>query len=162
MSWSYHSSFVIIKVTFSSKQEVQISTKEEKNHTMLSISKIIYVLELQWHYRESTSTNIWASLVAQMVTNPPVMQETRVRSLGWEDPLKKGMAIHFSILAWRIPWTVELVGLQSMGLQWVRHDWETKHARNTNIYSMFQSVHINMHDVISYREIDFNIYHCMI
>ena len=49
----------------------------------------------------------WTSLVAQMIKNLPVMQETWVRSLGWEDPLEKGKAIHFSILAWRIPWTEE-------------------------------------------------------
>ena len=48
----------------------------------------------------------WASLVAQLVKNPPAMQETWVRSLGWEDPLEKGKATHSSILAWRIPWTV--------------------------------------------------------
>ena len=48
----------------------------------------------------------WASLVAQMVKNPLIMQETWVRSLGWEDPLKKGKAIHSSILTWRIPWAV--------------------------------------------------------
>ena len=48
----------------------------------------------------------WASLVAQLVKNPPAMQETSVRSLGWEDPLEKGKAIHSSILAWGIPWTV--------------------------------------------------------
>ena len=45
-------------------------------------------------------------LVAQMVKNLPAMQDTWVRSLGWEDPLEKGMATHFSILAWKIPWTV--------------------------------------------------------
>ena len=48
----------------------------------------------------------WASLVAQLVKNPPAMQETWVQSLGWEDPLEKGKATHSSILAWRIPWTV--------------------------------------------------------
>ena len=48
----------------------------------------------------------WASLVVQLVKNPPAMRETWVQSLGWEDPLEKGMAIHSSILAWRIPWTV--------------------------------------------------------
>ena len=48
----------------------------------------------------------WASLVAQLVENPPAVQETGVHPLGWEDPLEKRMAIHFSILAWRIPWTV--------------------------------------------------------
>ena len=47
----------------------------------------------------------WASLVAQMVKNPPVMRGIWVRFLGWEDPLEKGMATHSSILAWRIPWT---------------------------------------------------------
>ena len=45
----------------------------------------------------------WASLVSQTVQNPPAMWETRVRSLDWEDPLEKGMAIHSSILVWRIP-----------------------------------------------------------
>ena len=49
---------------------------------------------------------IWASLVAQLVKNPPAMRETWVHSLGWEDPLEKGKATHSSILAWRIPWTV--------------------------------------------------------
>ena len=48
---------------------------------------------------------IWACLVAQTVKNLPAMQETQVRSLGWEDPLEKGMATHSGILAWRIPWT---------------------------------------------------------
>ena len=47
----------------------------------------------------------WASLVAQLVKNPPAMQETWVQSLGWEDPLEKGKATHSSILAWRTPWT---------------------------------------------------------
>ena len=49
---------------------------------------------------------ITASLVAQLVKNPPAMRETWVQSLGWDDPLEKGKATHFSILAWRIPWTV--------------------------------------------------------
>ena len=73
----------------------------------------------------------WASLVAQMLKNLPVMQETWDWSLGWEDPLEKGKAIHSSILAWRIPWTEEPNGLQSMRLQRVRHDsycLETKHS----------------------------------
>ena len=60
--------------------------------------------------------------MAQMVKNLPAMQETQVRSLGQEDSLEKGMATHSSILAWRIPWTEEPGGLQSMGLQKGRHD----------------------------------------
>ena len=55
------------------------------------------------------------SLGAQMVNNLPATWETRVRSLGQEDPLEKAMAIHSSILAWRIPWTEEPARLQSMG-----------------------------------------------
>ena len=64
----------------------------------------------------------WAFLVAQMVKDLPAMQETWVPSLGWEDPSKKGMATHSSILARGIPWTEELGGLQSLGSQRVRHD----------------------------------------
>ena len=58
-----------------------------------------------------------ASLIAQLVKSPPAMWETWVRTLGWEDPLEKGKATHYSILAWRIPWTV-----QSMWSQRVGHD----------------------------------------
>ena len=78
---------------------------------------------------------IWiprASLVAQMVKHLPAMQETRVQSLGWEDPLKKEMTAHFSILAWKIPWTAEPGRLQSTGSLRVStgslrvgHDWVT-------------------------------------
>ena len=59
--------------------------------------------------------------VAQMV-NLPAMQETRVRSLGWEVPLEKRMAIHSSILAWRIPWAEKSGGLQFVGSQRVGHN----------------------------------------
>ena len=58
----------------------------------------------------------WASLVAELVKNPPAMQETWVRSLGWEDPLEKGKATHSSILAWRIPWTI----LHGVAKSWTR------------------------------------------
>ena len=70
-----------------------------------------------------------ASLVAQMVKNLPAMQEnpvmceTWVQPLDWEDSLEEGMATHSSILVWRIPWTEEPSRLQSMELQRVRHDW---------------------------------------
>ena len=57
-----------------------------------------------------------------MVKNLPAMQETGVQSLGWEDPLEEGIATHSSILAWRILWTEEPGGLQSMGSQRVGHD----------------------------------------
>ena len=63
-----------------------------------------------------------ASLAAQMVENLPAMKETWVWSLDWEDPLEKGMATLSSILAWRIPWTEEPGGLQSVGSQRFRRD----------------------------------------
>ena len=67
----------------------------------------------------------WASLVAQRVKNPPAMQETRVQSLGWEDPLEEGLATYSSILAWRISmhrraWWVTV--------HWVANYWATKHT----------------------------------
>ena len=64
-----------------------------------------------------------ASLVAQLVKNLPAAQQTRVRTLGWEDPLEKAMATHSSSLVWKIPWTEESNGLQSMGWQRVGHKW---------------------------------------
>ena len=65
---------------------------------------------------------IRASLIAQTVKRLPTMRETRVRSLGREDPLEKEMATHSGILAWKIPWTEDPGRLQSMGSQTVGHD----------------------------------------
>ena len=65
------------------------------------------------------------SLVAQMVKCLSTLWETRVRSLGWEDPLEREMAIHSRTIAWEIPWTEEPGRLQSMGSQRVGHDWAT-------------------------------------
>ena len=75
-----------------------------------------------------------ASLVAQLIRNLPAMQETWGWSLGWEDPLEKGMATHSSILAWRIPWTGEPGGIQSKGLQRVGHDWATNTHTHTHTH----------------------------
>ena len=63
------------------------------------------------------SQRIRASLIVQLVKNLPVVQETWVQSLGWEDPLEKEMTTHSSILAWRIPWAEEPGKLQSVGSQ---------------------------------------------
>ena len=76
----------------------------------------------------------WASLVAQMVRNLPAMWETGVRSLGWKDPLEKGMATHSSILAWEIPWTKEPGGLQFTGLQ-KRYNLATNNTNKTLLLS---------------------------
>ena len=76
----------------------------------------------------------WASLVAQMVKNPPAMWETWVPSLGWEDMLEEGIATHSSILAWRIPmgrgaWLATVHGVAKRS-QRVGHDWATKHIEH--------------------------------
>ena len=69
-----------------------------------------------------------------MVKSLTAMWETRVRSLGWEDPLEKEMATHSSILAWRIPWTEEPGGLQFMGSQRVRQDLVTEQQQTSCQY----------------------------
>ena len=79
-----------------------------------------------------------AFLMSQMVTDLPAMQETWVWFLGWVDPLEKGMATHSSILAWRIPWTEDPGGIQSMELQRVEHDWVTN--THTHIQYNFSKV----------------------
>ena len=90
-----------------------LSTGLKSSAFLISVSS---VLNFSWHkhylgclIKMQTTLSFrtfWASLVAQLVKSPPAMWETRVRSLSWEDPLEKGKAPHFSILAWRIPWTI--------------------------------------------------------
>ena len=80
------------------------------------------MLPVQWAEFPSLVGELRASLVAQSVRNLPAVKETRVRSLGWEDPLEKEMATHSSILSWEVSWTEEPSGLQSMGSQRVGHD----------------------------------------
>ena len=87
-----------------------------------------WVGKIPWRREWLPSLGIFP--VAQMVKNLFAMQETQVQSLGREDPLEKGMAIHSSILAWRIPWTEEPGGPQFMGLQRVGHDWVTNTTAN--------------------------------
>ena len=90
----------------------------KKRLTLASIYSLLTPLE----HKLSNYPLFHFILVAQTVKNPPEMQETQVLSLGWEDLREKGMATHSSIRAWRIPWTEEPGGLQSMGLQRVGHN----------------------------------------
>ena len=107
--WKYNCNFGLKKVGYEflsfAHEEITISRKIMKH----------------WRY-------YLASLMAQRIKRLPAMQETQVRSLGWENPLAKEMATHSSILAWRFPWTEEPGGLQSMGSQRVWHDWATSHT----------------------------------
>ena len=91
------------------------------------VSHCVYVPQFLYPF-------IYASLVAQRLKRLPAMRETRVRSLGREDPLEKEMVTHSSILAWRIPWTEEPGRLQSTGSQRVGHDWATSLHFTSFIY----------------------------
>ena len=82
----------------------------------------------------------WASLLAQTVRSLPAMQETRFQLLTWEAPLEKEKAAHSSVLAWRIPWTEEPGGPQSMGPRRVRHDWT-----NQKVISMHSTWALNFY-----------------
>ena len=85
--------------------------------------------------------------VAQVVKNPPTMQEMRVQSLGQEDPLEKEMAIHFSILPWEISWTEEPGRLWFMGSQTVGHNLATKHTHthtHTQYFMFFKAILYHM------------------
>ena len=78
--------------------------------------------EVRVRAASQTASKSLDSLMSQRVENPPAVQETQLLSVGQEDPLKKGIATHSSILAWRIPYSEEPGGLQSMGSQRVRHN----------------------------------------
>ena len=117
------------------KTSHKTSTRDSRSHLLLRLEG------LPWWLRQKESTcnagdpslipgsgegisyplqYSWASVAAQMVKNPSAVWETWVRSLGWEDPLQKGMVTHSSILAWRIPWTEEPGRLQARGVCWGR------------------------------------------
>ena len=86
------------------------------------ISIIFWITEKAKEFPKKQKS-MWTSLVTQTVKTLPAMMETRVQSLSWADPLEKGIAIHYSILALRIPWTEKPGGLQFMESQRIGHDW---------------------------------------
>ena len=97
-------------------------------NTKLHHQHPLQYLNMLFTHQSSVETLLGIFLVVQLVKNPTAMQETWVWSLGWEDPLEEDKATHSSILAWRISWTEDPGGLQSMGSQRVRHNWATKHS----------------------------------
>ena len=126
---------------------------------MVLLKAINSVLSIQWIKLKGCLRNKGASLMAQQVKNPPTKQETQVWSLGQEDPLKWEMATHFSVLAWRIPWTEEPDRLQSMGLQRVRHNWATNTHTHTHTHTecalkvllIYSVIIVHMKDLIRNR-----------
>ena len=108
---------------------VQVSLKSLLQHHFSKASilrrSVLFMVQLSHPYMTTGKTialTLWILLVAQTVKSLPATQETQVQSLGQEDLPEKEMATHSSILAWKIPWTEEPGGLQSMGSQRVRHD----------------------------------------
>ena len=83
--------------------------------------------------------------MVQIVKKPPTVQEMQVRSLDWEDPLEEGMATHSSILAWRIPWTQETDGPQSMGLHWGQKELDTTEQLTLSLHSQVYLGQSNPH-----------------
>ena len=107
------------------RSQISGPTKTDLCNTLETLPfLILFNVAQQW-----LSQSMWglfgASLVAQRLKHLPGMRETRVWSLGWDDPLEKEMATHSSTLAWRIPWREEPGRLQSMGLQRAGHEWAT-------------------------------------
>ena len=89
-------------------------------------------------------SSLHGTLVAQMVKNLPAMKETWVRSAGREDPLEEGMATHSSILAWRVPWTEEPGGLQSMESKRAGHDWPSNIPLLPYVFSCLSLKHFDV------------------
>ena len=117
-----------VRVNLSIHKKYRQQRKQVKWHHSDSISRT----KNGTSYIHMTSCFNRASLVAQMVKHLPAMWETRVQSLGWEDPLEKEMATHSSTLAWKIPWTEEPGRLHSMGSQRVGHDWVFNNNNNSS------------------------------
>ena len=99
-------------------EEQREDGKSRKQETLRFSEKYIKATFFREKHQTVFNQGCGAFLVAQMVKNLPAMWETWVQSLGWEDPLEKGMATHSSTLAWRIPWTEK----PGMGSQKVRYD----------------------------------------
>ena len=123
---------------FPSTERLTLKFKVEAHSTSMCLVCVAY----------STNTNQTQGtfLVAQLVKKLPVMQKTRVQSLGWEDLLEKRMAAHSSILAWKISWTEEPDSLQSRGSQRVRHDLatDTNTCSKTNPAQLWARQPLNM------------------
>ena len=104
----------------------KIPVKKELGNTFLE-SVIFHLTKKRIRYKQNPKerTRLIDFATSQMVKHLPTIRETRIWSLGREDPLEKEMEIYSSTLAWKIPWMEEPVRLQSMGLQRVRHNWAT-------------------------------------
>ena len=107
-------------------------------------------IQLKRFSSSSSIKQLWNFPGGSALKNLPTLQETQVRILDQEDPLEEGMATRSSLLAWRIPWTEEPGGLQSIGLQRIRHDWSNwAHMHKEVIGYLFaRSISYNISSII--------------
>ena len=130
--------------------------KSKKKNLVGNIKQKEKVYYISGFQKKSLYLQIPPSLMAQMVKNLPVMQETWVQFLGRKDPLEKEIATHSSILVWKIPWTEEPDELQSMGLWRVREDWVTN-AFTFIFYCIYQHLK-NQLTFIMYLKTGFTLF----
>ena len=116
------SSIIFVNQLYLSKKDRTYKNKRDSNS--ISQRRLLWLEYDNWHFLSWLYLDTIFGLTI-WTKNLPAMQYIWVRSLGWEDPLEKGMATYSSILAWRIPWTEETGEIQPMGLQRVEHDWVT-------------------------------------
>ena len=130
-----HSSILAWKIQWAEKPgRLQSLGSKIAGHNLVTKQKL-------WQNLVYHNKSRQASLGAQLVKHLPAVQETWVQFLGWKDPLEKEIATHSSILAWRIPWTEEPGGVQSMGSQRVGLDWATNSF--TSLWHCFHFLSIN-------------------
>ena len=103
-------------------------SKQKHSHIWFQDSKSIRVICPLWYEVENREITSQVAQWWRIFLPMQEMQETRVRSLSWEDPLEEEMATHSSTISWKIPWTEEPGGLQTMRSQRVRHHWATDHS----------------------------------
>ena len=142
---------------YDENRDVQVLERNTRNR-LFAEGIVVY----QRNFREFTEKYrvlrlYQTSLMAQMVKHLSTMQETRVWSLGREDPLEKEMAIRSSTIAWKIPWTEEPGRLQSMGSQRVGHDW----ANSLSLSRLYQDKHGKSTGFPTKGKSNFNIGNCL-
>ena len=108
----------------------KISVSHEHFFLLVLLSFFIYNLLQIRRFPCYFPSPAFVTIVAQLVKKLPAVQETWVWSLSWEDPLEKGKATHSSILAWRIPWTIQSMGLQRIGHNWVTITFTFMYKKN--------------------------------
>ena len=133
------------KVLFSLLQSFHTAVSSLWNSPLLHRARLLLTCHLLRRAFSNPAIHVWASLVAQLGKNLPAIQETWVQFLDWEGPLEKGKATYSRILAWRIPWTIQFMGPQRVGHNWVTFTSMFGHIITFLKHSEFPSCGIHHH-----------------